>query len=254
MLDIVVVDDTPLNEQVDIHLLPVQISHTGSANVAKYFKITDTSTEGKTTLESSFRGRLLCGAVQHVPPTHVGVIFRENESEADNEEQNKKTWQISAKFEKFTYWLREEPPHENDMVQRWMQWISVADAVNGPVTAEMMAQPNKLVPTPKTPSHISKIISASPEEISRKRKRSSENTSPNKRLKQEDADEEMEEEKNESFEGEKEEKSPKPTLKVTPKTTPKKITKTATKSAQKPKRLSTTNKAPMAKRGRRKSK
>jgi hypothetical protein len=84
----------------------------------------------------------LRGKEQEVPETYTGVIFREQEQEGalsvSEEETTTRYWKVGGTFDRLTYWLREESPHDNDYMHQWLHWTQVAPAIHQQLTPEVM--------------------------------------------------------------------------------------------------------------------
>uniref|UniRef100_A0A6B2LIR5 Uncharacterized protein n=1 Tax=Arcella intermedia TaxID=1963864 RepID=A0A6B2LIR5_9EUKA len=154
-------------------MLPFEIKHNGPANINTYFicdQLQDSTFKGAPTFSSSFRGRMLRGAEEQVPPTHEGVIFEEVQGEPPKH----KNFLATGAFHHFRYWLREDPPSNDDPTQKWLRWLQISKSIHDPIPAEVLQATNKLLPSPHCsvsapikapePSHTSKT-STPPKEM-----------------------------------------------------------------------------------------
>ncbi|PUZ74255.1 hypothetical protein GQ55_1G049700 [Panicum hallii var. hallii] len=98
------------------HLLPCGIRQNGGAPVSDYFKprSTGVEVEGVRVEEAFFRGRKLQGATLALPDG-----YRE--------------------FQNITYWNHDTTPSAEDSLPRCFHWLTVANAMHKPVTAEELA-------------------------------------------------------------------------------------------------------------------
>ncbi|XP_062223980.1 uncharacterized protein LOC133922606 isoform X2 [Phragmites australis] len=99
-----------------VHLLPCGIRLNGGAPVSDYFKprSTGVEVEGVRMEEAFFRGRKLQGATLALPDG-----YRE--------------------FQNITYWNHDTAPSAEDSLPRCFHWLTIANAMHKPVTAEELA-------------------------------------------------------------------------------------------------------------------
>ncbi|XP_065852082.1 uncharacterized protein [Euphorbia lathyris] len=129
-----------------LHRLPCCIKFDGPSAVSQYFKPKPTGMEarGLRVEESYFRGRKLLGATLPLPPGYSGFVLGKKNVQkrkaTDLCEQNSSNrWEVNAKFENITYWNNESLPSQDDTFFRSFHWLSVAEALHKPVTAEDLA-------------------------------------------------------------------------------------------------------------------
>jgi len=143
----ILINNNCVSNDINLHLLPVNIQHNGNAKVSKYFKIEEDPElllNGKPTLRAKFRGRQFRGAVQEIPEGYNGYLLREEEHQRDaqeKDEHNNKNWNNVGKFSQFTYWMREDVPSQGDSIQRCLNWLPLAAAIHSPLTKEILSQP-----------------------------------------------------------------------------------------------------------------
>ena len=61
---------TPVENEIDVHVLPCHISYTGPSKVSEFFKVRQNPETHPTT---SFRGRKLCGHTVSLPANYAGT-------------------------------------------------------------------------------------------------------------------------------------------------------------------------------------
>ncbi|XP_030511586.1 ribonuclease H2 subunit C isoform X2 [Rhodamnia argentea] len=127
------------------HLLPCTIKYDGPCSVSQYFKPRPTGMEadGLAVQEAYFRGRKLQGAAVPLPPGYSGFVIGKKTigetSGSEISEGNLNFWEMKAKFGSVTYWNHDCLPSQDDAFLRSFHWISVAEALHKPVTAEDLA-------------------------------------------------------------------------------------------------------------------
>ncbi|XP_023001622.1 uncharacterized protein C12B10.15c [Cucurbita maxima] len=127
-----------------VHQLPCAVKFDGPCSVSQYFKPKSTGIEvdGLSVQNAYFRGRKLQGATISLPEGYYGyVIGRKSlrKRKASEESQDSSSWQVKAKFENITYWNHDTLPTQDDTFQRSFHWLTVAQALHKPVTAEDLA-------------------------------------------------------------------------------------------------------------------
>ncbi|KAI3420480.1 uncharacterized protein J3R85_012787 [Psidium guajava] len=128
-----------------VHLLPCTIEYDGPCAVSQYFKPRPTGVEvdGLAVQEAYFRGRKLQGAAVPLPPGYSGFVLGKKTfgetSGSEISEGNLNFWETKAKFGSVAYWNHDCLPSQDDAFLRSFHWISVAEALHKPVTAEDLA-------------------------------------------------------------------------------------------------------------------
>ena len=113
----------------DVHLLPCRVRFTGACRADAYFRPKKVKLDsGSTSLESTFRGRLLRGEETQLPDGCRGVILSQTKPPAGRESTNYSV--ASATFSKITRWLHDEHPTENDQLPRALKWFTIAKAIH----------------------------------------------------------------------------------------------------------------------------
>ncbi|KAK1804494.1 hypothetical protein P4O66_020508 [Electrophorus voltai] len=112
--------DTP-----QLHLLPCEIEHDGSAEVSGFF--TPAVKEHKGEKSVSFRGRGLRGQEVSCPHGYTGVVLNELQRPSSDEED--RIVKVSSVFHNFTYWNLETPPTSDDRIMMAMVWPKLADVI-----------------------------------------------------------------------------------------------------------------------------
>lgn len=125
---------------IEVHLLPCQVQHTGYAPVKEYFGTAESHTayvgdkdlpvaDSKNKV-ATFRGRLLNGTEVDLPDGTVGAIL----STTGHQKDDKELWEVESSFKTFTHWNFDRPTLPTDTPQRWMEWFEIAKAVHEPVS------------------------------------------------------------------------------------------------------------------------
>uniref|UniRef100_A0A0D9VCN5 Uncharacterized protein n=1 Tax=Leersia perrieri TaxID=77586 RepID=A0A0D9VCN5_9ORYZ len=126
-----------------VHLLPCGIKQNGAAAVFDYFKPKDTGVEvdGVRVEEAFFRGRKLQGATIALPDGYRGYILdkRSGGKGMQNLEGEVTNFKSRAEFQDITYWNHDTTPSAEDSLPRCFHFLTVANAMHKPVTAEEMA-------------------------------------------------------------------------------------------------------------------
>ncbi|KDP23147.1 hypothetical protein JCGZ_00139 [Jatropha curcas] len=128
-----------------LHHLPCCVKYDGPCAVSHYFKskLTGMETEGLMVEEAYFRGRKLQGATIPIPPGYSGFVLGKKgikkRKACDSSEKSSDCWEMNATFENITYWNHDSLPSHNDTFLRSFHWLSVAEALHKPVTADDMA-------------------------------------------------------------------------------------------------------------------
>ncbi|XP_023519278.1 uncharacterized protein C12B10.15c [Cucurbita pepo subsp. pepo] len=127
-----------------VHQLPCAVKFDGPCSVSQYFKPKSTGIEvdGLSVENAYFRGRKLQGATISLPEGYSGyVIGRKSHGKrkASEESQDSSSWQVKAKFENITYWNHDTLPTQDDTFPRSFHWLTVAQALHKPATAEDLA-------------------------------------------------------------------------------------------------------------------
>ncbi|KAK7844633.1 uncharacterized protein LOC111993128 isoform X1 [Quercus suber] len=122
-----------------VHQLPCSVKYNGPSSVSQYFKPKPTPTTG--IQESFFRGRNLLGTTLPIPHPYSGFVigkksFVKRKASDMSEEKNSSCWEVKAKFQNLTYWNHDTLPSHDDAFSRSFHWLSVAEALHKPVTAE----------------------------------------------------------------------------------------------------------------------
>ncbi|XP_042626478.1 ribonuclease H2 subunit C-like [Cyprinus carpio] len=86
----------------------------------------------KTKTTVSFRGRGLKGQELHCPNGYTGLVLKEVQKPASDQE-DRVVVKVSSVFHNFTYWNLETPPTSDDGVVMAMTWPHLAEAMHGPV-------------------------------------------------------------------------------------------------------------------------
>ena len=114
-----------------LHLLPCEIQHTGSAAVGRYFK-PQASAEGEPgSWQAAFRGRRLRGETVRPPAGYVGAVLQDTQqaSVADDEERR---WLHKSSFDVFTVWSHDDAVDtEDEPVFKAMRFAGIADVLHG---------------------------------------------------------------------------------------------------------------------------
>ncbi|EEF31943.1 ribonuclease H2 subunit C [Ricinus communis] len=133
--------DEVTNLSGQIHRLPCCIKYDGPCAVSHYFKPNPTGVESEGLIieESYFRGRKLQGATVPLPPGYSGFVIGKKKNKCFQENENSNCWEMNAKFENVTYWNLDTLPSLDDTFSRSFHWLSVAQALHKPVTAEDLA-------------------------------------------------------------------------------------------------------------------
>uniref|UniRef100_A0A2P2J5V3 Uncharacterized protein n=1 Tax=Rhizophora mucronata TaxID=61149 RepID=A0A2P2J5V3_RHIMU len=142
------VSDVP-NLTGEVHLLPCAIKYDGPSAVSHYFKPKPTGIEvdGLTMEEAYFRGRKLDGVTLPLPPTYSGFVLGKKSSHKRKMPgtSQRDCWQTNARFQSITYWNHDCLPSEHDAFLRSFHWLSIAEDLHKPVTAEDLASASILV-------------------------------------------------------------------------------------------------------------
>ncbi|EES06339.1 hypothetical protein BDA96_04G060000 [Sorghum bicolor] len=129
------------------HLLPCGIRQNGGAPVSDYFKprATGVEVEGVKVEEAFFRGRKLQGATLALPDGYRGYVLEKKRGQ--NSDVEVSNFVSRAEFQNITYWNHDTMPSAEDSLPRCFHWLTVANAMHKPVTAEdlanMSAMPNQ---------------------------------------------------------------------------------------------------------------
>ncbi|KAK7268250.1 hypothetical protein RIF29_20945 [Crotalaria pallida] len=118
-----------------VHQLPCCVKHHGSAPVSHYFK--PKPHEGFLLQEARFRGRLLQGTTLPLPHPYSGFVLGKRKS--GDEEDGLACWHANATFRDVTYWNHDDIPCHSDNFFRAFHWLTLANALHKPVTAEDLA-------------------------------------------------------------------------------------------------------------------
>lgn len=110
------------NSQVSCHLLPVAISHSGSAPVSTFFE--STIREKNPSLEASFRGYPLLGSKVVIPDGFKGVSLQSNKKSTG------KLFESKQEFKEVTYWKWDQHPHSGDPFPKSFQWLDLSAAIH----------------------------------------------------------------------------------------------------------------------------
>ncbi|KAL6888461.1 hypothetical protein ACP4OV_009487 [Aristida adscensionis] len=126
-----------------VHLLPCGIRQNGAAPVSDYFKPRSTGVEvdGVKVEEAFFRGRKLQGATLPLPDGYRGYVLEKKRASKDtqNLDDEVSDFVSRAEFQKITYWNHDTTPSAEDPLPRCFHWLTVANAMHKPVTAEELA-------------------------------------------------------------------------------------------------------------------
>ncbi|CAM0946621.1 unnamed protein product [Alopecurus aequalis] len=126
-----------------VHLLPCGIRHNSAAAVSDYFKPRDTGEEvdGVRVEEAFFRGRKLQGATVALPDGYRGYVLEKKNGEKETEGMDGEvsSFVSRAEFQNITYWNHDTMPSAEDPLPRCFHWLTIANAMHKPVTAEDMA-------------------------------------------------------------------------------------------------------------------
>ncbi|KGN66902.1 uncharacterized protein C12B10.15c [Cucumis sativus] len=133
-------DPKALDISGKVHQLPCTIKFDGPCPVSHYFKPKSTGIEvdGLNLEEAYFRGRKLQGATISLPEGYSGYVLGKK-SKASEQCDDSSPWQVKAKFDNITYWNHDTLPSQDDTFQRTFHWLTVAQALHKPVTAEDLA-------------------------------------------------------------------------------------------------------------------
>ncbi|WVZ77742.1 hypothetical protein U9M48_025569 [Paspalum notatum var. saurae] len=125
------------------HLLPCGIRQNGAAPVSDYFKprSTGVEVEGVKVEEAFFRGRKLQGATLAFPDGYRGYVLEKKSGGNDthNSYGEVSNFVSRAEFQNITYWNHDTTPSAEDSLPRCFHWLTVANAMHKPVTAEDLA-------------------------------------------------------------------------------------------------------------------
>ncbi|CAD6251750.1 unnamed protein product [Miscanthus lutarioriparius] len=121
------------------HLLPCGIRQNGGAPVSDYFKprATGVEVEGVKVEEAFFRGRKLQGATLTLPDGYRGYVLEKRPGQ--NSDVEVSNFVSRAEFQNITYWNHDTTPSAEDSLPRCFHWLTVANAMHKPVTAEDLA-------------------------------------------------------------------------------------------------------------------
>ncbi|XP_062223979.1 uncharacterized protein LOC133922606 isoform X1 [Phragmites australis] len=126
-----------------VHLLPCGIRLNGGAPVSDYFKprSTGVEVEGVRMEEAFFRGRKLQGATLALPDGYRGYVLEKKSGEKDthNLDDEVSNFVSRAEFQNITYWNHDTAPSAEDSLPRCFHWLTIANAMHKPVTAEELA-------------------------------------------------------------------------------------------------------------------
>uniref|UniRef100_A0ACD5Z9R6 Uncharacterized protein n=1 Tax=Avena sativa TaxID=4498 RepID=A0ACD5Z9R6_AVESA len=126
-----------------VHLLPCGIRQNSAAAVSDYFKPRDTGVEvdGVRVEEAFFRGRKLQGATVALPDGYRGYVLEKKNGEKDTKGMDGEVSNFvsRAEFQNITYWNHDTMPSAEDPLSRCFHWLTIANAMHKPVTAEDMA-------------------------------------------------------------------------------------------------------------------
>ncbi|CAB4022296.1 Ribonuclease H2 subunit C [Paramuricea clavata] len=127
------------SEVSNVHFLPCKIQHNGEAKVDEYFQCSiKGEPDGKQ--QVSFRGRILQGETMNVPEGYYGYVLTEDRKPVTDEED--RSFKVSNKFSKFTYWNLEDTPSLNDKIKKAMQWVNISSAIHGRVEVDTDSENN----------------------------------------------------------------------------------------------------------------
>ncbi|CAN6237256.1 unnamed protein product [Urochloa humidicola] len=124
------------------HLLPCGIRQNGCAPVSDYFKprSTGVEVEGVKVEEAFFRGRKLQGATLALPDGYRGYVLEKKSGGKDTHNSDEVSNFVSrAEFQNITYWNHDTMPSAEDSLPRCFHWLTVANTMHKPVTAEELA-------------------------------------------------------------------------------------------------------------------
>lgn len=131
------------NDLGGVHLLPCGIRHNSGAAVSDYFKPRDTGVEveGVRVEEAFFRGRKLQGATVALPDGHRGYVLEKKSGGKDMQSLDGEVSNFvsRAEFQNITYWNHDTMPSAEDPLPRCFHWLTIANAMHKPVTAEELA-------------------------------------------------------------------------------------------------------------------
>lgn len=125
-----------------VHLLPCGIRHSSAAAVSDYFKPRDTGVEveGVRVEEAFFRGRKLQGATVALPDGYRGYVLEKSAAkDMQNMDGDASNFVSRAEFQNITYWNHDAMPSAEDPLPRCFHWLTIANAMHKPVTAEELA-------------------------------------------------------------------------------------------------------------------
>ncbi|XP_005100510.2 ribonuclease H2 subunit C [Aplysia californica] len=119
-------------KEATCHFMPCTIDHDGEAKVSGFFSQTFSS-DSSNGMTASFRGRPLNGVKIDLPTGYTGYVLQEPRAQSTEEEDRHLV--VTDTFKKFSAWNLDKKPTSDDIVQRAMQWVDIADAIHRPVAA-----------------------------------------------------------------------------------------------------------------------
>ncbi|KAK3156099.1 hypothetical protein QOZ80_2AG0102810 [Eleusine coracana subsp. coracana] len=126
-----------------VHFLPCGIRQNGAAPVSDYFKPRSTGVEvdGVKVEEAFFRGRKLQGATLSLPDGYRGYVLEKKSGGKDKQDSDAEVGNFvsRAEFQNITYWNHDTTPSAEDPLPRCFHWLTVANAMHKPVSAEELA-------------------------------------------------------------------------------------------------------------------
>ncbi|KAM0893767.1 hypothetical protein ACQ4PT_024900 [Festuca glaucescens] len=125
-----------------VHLLSCGIRNNSAVAVSDYFKPRDNGVEvdGIRVEESFFRGRKLQGATVALPDGYRGYVLEKNgEKDTQGMDGDVSSFVSRAEFQNITYWNHDTMPSAEDPLPRCFHWLTIANTMHKPVTAEDMA-------------------------------------------------------------------------------------------------------------------
>ncbi|THF94323.1 hypothetical protein TEA_004375 [Camellia sinensis var. sinensis] len=86
------------------------------------------------------KGRKLQGTTLPLPQGYSGSVLGKKSADkrktSDKCEENSNCWEMNAKFQSMTFWNHNNLPSRDDAFLRSLHWLTVANALHQPVTAE----------------------------------------------------------------------------------------------------------------------
>ncbi|KAI8029699.1 hypothetical protein LOK49_LG01G01223 [Camellia lanceoleosa] len=123
-----------------VHQLPCCVKYDGSCSVAHYFKPKPTGTSLSLSL-SIYIYMCVCVCVfMFIYGLYCCFVLGKKSADkrktSDKCEENSNCWEMNANFQSITFWNHDNLPSQDDAFLRSLHWLTVANALHQPVTAE----------------------------------------------------------------------------------------------------------------------